>query len=103
MPGERNAALGREHLNSSVEISLADIPVGLIESVFTALVCWIRLMHIHYFQELTDQSLLLVAVLCHVDAVRQLAIAVWHMLVMWERECHCGWLGTLAGVGTWLW
>lgn len=60
-------------------------------------------MHIHYFQELRAQSLPLVAALCHVDAVKQVPIAVWHTLVMWETECHYDWLGTLAGIEPWLW
>lgn len=79
------------------------MPVGLIQSVFAALDCWIRLMHIPCFQELRAQSLLLVAALCHVDAVRQVPTAVLYMLVLWERQCYCDCLEVLAGVETWLW
>lgn len=60
-------------------------------------------MHMHWFQELRDQSVLLVAALCHMDALRELSIAEWHVVVVWEREHHCEWLGALAGVETWLW
>lgn len=45
---------------------------------FTALVHWIRVMHVHCFQELRAQSVLPVPALCHMDALRELPTAVAH-------------------------
>lgn len=102
MSGDCNAALGRKHLKSCVELYLgwhtcgADTvpcsisPLGKadVPALFPGAESW---------------SLLLVAALCHADAVRQVPTAVWHMLLMWERESHCDWVGALAGAATWLW
>lgn len=60
----------------------ADIHRGLRHSTFTALVLWIRLMHVHWFQELRAQSVFLVAALCHMDALRDLSMAEWHIVVL---------------------
>lgn len=74
-------ALGRE-TRSVQTFPCADIHGGLRYSTFTALVLWIRLMHVHWFQELRAHSVLLVAALCHMDALRQLCMAEWHIVVV---------------------